>query len=141
MQVKEYLLQAKYLDERITAKTQQLLALNDLATKCTSTISDMPRQSSIRGSRTEETITKILDLEKDLQQDIENLVSLKLEITKVIHSVDNIEYQVLLEKRYLCFETWEKIAVDMSYSMQHLHRIHSRALKEICMPKERGKKP
>lgn len=42
MNAKEYLLQARYLDERITSKTQQIASLNDLATKCTSTISDMP---------------------------------------------------------------------------------------------------
>lgn len=38
MNAKEYLLQARYLDERITSKTQQIASLNDLATKCTSTI-------------------------------------------------------------------------------------------------------
>ena len=35
MTAKEYLLQAHYLDERITSKTQQIAALNELATKCT----------------------------------------------------------------------------------------------------------
>ena len=43
MNAKEYLLQARYLDERITSKTQQIASLNDLATRCTTTFSDMPR--------------------------------------------------------------------------------------------------
>ena len=43
MTAKEYLLQAHYLDERITSKTQQIASLNELATRCTSTISDMPK--------------------------------------------------------------------------------------------------
>ena len=134
MNAKEYLLQARYLDERITSKTQQIASLNDLATKCTSTISDMPRNPNHGGSRMEDAILKIIDLEDGLKKDIEKLVDLKKEIMGVIHAVPNVEYQMLLEKRYLCFITWEQIAVDLNYSIQHIHRMHIAALKEIIVP-------
>ncbi|HBE8721270.1 DUF1492 domain-containing protein [Clostridioides difficile] len=134
MNAKEYLLQARFLDERITSKTQQIASLNDLATRCTSTFSDMPRNPNRGGSRLEECILKIIDLEDSLKKDIEKLVDLKSEIMSVIKAVPNVEYQTLLEKRYLCFLNWEQIAVDMNYSMQHLHRMHSSALKEIVVP-------
>ena len=98
MNAKEYLLQARYLDERITSKTQQIASLNDLATKCTSTISDMPRNPNHGGSRMEDAILKIIDLEDGLKKDIEKLVDLKKEIMGVIHAVPNVEYQMLLEK-------------------------------------------
>ena len=117
MNAKEYLLQARYLDERITSKTQQIASLNDLATKCTSTISDMPRNPNHGGSRMEEAILKIIELEDCLKKDIEKLVDLKKEIMGVIHAIPNVEYQMLLEKRYLCFITWEQIAVDLNYSI------------------------
>lgn len=136
MNAKDYLLQARYLDERITSKTQQIASLNDLATKCTSTFSDMPRNPNHGGSRLEDCIIKIIDLEDNLKKDIEKLVDLKREIMGVIKAVPNVEYQTLLEKRYLCFITWEQIAVDMNYSMQHIHRMHSSALKEIVVPKQ-----
>ena len=136
MNAKDYLLQARYLDERITSKTQQIASLNDLATRCTSTFSDMPRNPNHGGSRLEDCIIKIIDLEDSLKKDIEKLVDLKREIMGVIKTVPNVEYQTLLEKRYLCFITWEQIAVDMNYSMQHIHRMHSSALKEIVVPKQ-----
>ena len=136
MNAKDYLLQARYLDERITSKTQQIASLNDLATRCTSTFSDMPQNPNHGGSRLEDCIIKIIDLEDSLKKDIEKLVDLKREIMGVIKAVPNVEYQTLLEKRYLCFITWEQIAVDMNYSMQHIHRMHSRALKEIVVPKQ-----
>lgn len=136
MNTKDYLLQARYLDERITSKTQQIASLNDLATRCTSTFSDMPRNPNHGGSRLEDCIIKIIDLEDSLKKDIEKLVDLKREIMGVIKAVPNVEYQTLLEKRYLCFITWEQIAVDMNYSMQHIHRMHSSALKEIVVPKQ-----
>ncbi len=136
MNAKDYLLQARHLDERITSKTQQIASLNDLATRCTSTFSDMPRNPNHGGSRLEDCIIKIIDLEDRLKKDIEKLVDLKREIMGVIKSVPNVEYQTLLEKRYLCFITWEQIEVDMNYSMQHIHRMHSSALKEIVVPKQ-----
>lgn len=134
MNAKEYLLQARYLDEQITSKTQQIASLNDLATRCTTTFSDMPRNPNRGQSRLEDCIIKILDLEDELKSDISELVNLKKEIMEVIKAVPNVEYQTLLEKRYLCFITWEQIAVDMNYSMQHVHRMHSAALKDIVVP-------
>ena len=134
MTAKDYLLQARFLDDRINSKTQQIASLNELATKCTTTFSDMPRNPNRGHSRVEDCVIKIIDLEDSLKKDIEKLVDLKKEIMGVIKAVPNVEYQTLLEKRYLCFITWEQIAVDMNYSMQHIHRMHSAALKEIVMP-------
>lgn len=136
MNSKEYLLQARYLDERITSKTQQIASLNDLATRCTTTFSDMPRNPNRGGSKIEDCVIKIIELEESIKKDIEKLVDLKSEIMAVIKGVPNVEYQTLLEKRYLCFITWEQIAVDMNYSMQHVHRMHSAALKVIVVPEK-----
>lgn len=134
MTAKDYLLQARFLDDRINSKTQQIASLNELAAKCTTTFSDMPRNPNRGHSRVEECVIKIIDLEDSIKKDIEKLVDLKKEIMGVIKAVPNVEYQTLLEKRYLCFITWEQIAVDMNYSMQHIHRMHSAALKEIVVP-------
>ena len=134
MTAKDYLLQARFLDDRINSKTQQIASLNELAAKCTTTFSDMPRNPNRGHSRVEDCVIKIIDLEDSIKKDIEKLVDLKKEIMGVIKAVPNVEYQTLLEKRYLCFITWEQIAVDMNYSMQHIHRMHSAALKEIIVP-------
>lgn len=42
MKIKEYLGQAYRIDNRINSKLEQISSLHDLATKATSTISDMP---------------------------------------------------------------------------------------------------
>ena len=134
MTEKEYLLQARYLDERIHSKIQQIESLNDLATSCSAVISDMPRNPNHGGSKMADAVIKIVSLQEEINQDINALVELKHQIMGVIKAVPNVEYQTLLEKRYLCFITWEQIAVDMNYSMQHIHRMHSAALKEITVP-------
>ena len=131
---KEYLLQARYLDERIHSKIQQIESLNDLATSCSAVISDMPRNPNQGGSKMADAVIKIVTLQEEINQDINALVELKHQIMGVIKAVPNVEYQTLLEKRYLCFSTWEQIAVDMKYSMHHIHRMHTAALKEITVP-------
>ena len=136
MTAKEYLSQARFLDNRINSKIQQVSSLNELATKCTATISDMPHSPNSGGSTMADAVCKIIDLQEEINKDIDRLVDLKREIMGVIKAVPNVEYQTILEKRYLCFISWEQIAVDMNYSMQHIHRMHSSALKEIFVPKQ-----
>lgn len=128
MTAKEYLSQAYRLDQRIDAKIAQVASLNELATKCTATLTGMPRNPNHGGSTMADAVGKIIDLQAEINHDIDRLVDLKRDIVEVIKAVDNSEYQVLLEKRYLCFHTWEQIAVDMHYSGKWIQKLHDRAL-------------
>ena len=117
MTAKEYLSQARYLDMRINSKLDQIESLHALATRCTSAISGMPHSPNHGGSPMADAICKIIDLESEINADIDRLVDLKREIVGVIKSVNNIEYQTLLEKRYLCFMHWEQImAIAKSFA-------------------------
>ena len=137
MNAKEYLGQAYRLDQRINSKLEQLSSLNELATKCTSSITGMPRNPSAATDRMADTIAKIVDLEAEIDRDIDRLVDLKRDMVRVIKAVDNLEYQTLLELRYLCFKTWEQIAIYMNYSIQHVYRLREKAYEEIRVPSER----
>nr|WP_294666558.1 DUF1492 domain-containing protein [uncultured Ruminococcus sp.] len=134
MTAKEYLSQAYRLDKRIDSKIEQLKSLNLLATKCTSTLSDMPKSQSISNSRLEDTVVKIVDLQEEINMDIDSLVDLKRDIVRTIKSVQNPEYQIILELRYLCFKTWEEIAVQMNCSIDNVFKIRKNALKSVVIP-------
>ena len=131
MTTKEYLSQAHRLDQRIDAKIAQVASLNDLATKCTATLTGMPRNPNGGGSTMADAVCKIIDLQEEINRDIDHLVDLKREIVAVIKAVEDTEYQILLEKRYLCFHTWEQIAVDMHYSGKWVQKMHDRALEVV----------
>ena len=132
MKIKEFLDQAYHIDHRINSKLEQICSLHELSTKATSTISDMPGSATRNIHRMEDIIVKIMNLEEEVNKDIDALVDLKMDITHLIKLVDNHEYQIILEQRYLCFKTWEQISVDMGYSIQHTFRLHNKALKEIA---------
>lgn len=110
MTVKEYLGQAYRIDQRINSKLEQVGSRN---------------VQSMEGI-----IVKIIDLENEINTDIDALVDLKREIVGIIKSIDNPEYQTLLELRYLCFFPWEKVAVEMDYDLRYLHKLHRKALEQ-----------
>lgn len=134
MTAKEYLSQAYRIDRRIDAKIEQVASLRNLVTKATSTLSDSAPSGSRNIHRMEDVIVKIIDFENDINAEIDSLVDLKREITSVIKAVPNLEYQTLLELRYLCFKSWEDIADEMNYSIQHIYRIREKAFKEVVVP-------
>ena len=134
MTAKEYLSQALLLDHRIDSKIEQIASLHALATKCTSAITGMPHNPSPSQSTMADAICKIVDLQELLKKDLSALVDLKREIMGVINGIENDEYKTVLEKRYLCFLSWEQIAVDMGYEMSWLYRLHQRALEKVVVP-------
>ena len=141
MTAKEYLGQAYRIDQRINSKMEQIASLNLLAQKATTVFSDMPGNTTRNIHRMEDVIIKIVDMESEINADIFCLVvffflfvDLKKEIAGVIRSVSNLEYQTLLELRYLCFKTWEQIAVQMGYGIDNIYKMHHKALREVTVP-------
>jgi len=134
MTAKEYLRQAYRLDQRINSKLEQVTSLNALSAKCTSTLTGMPRNPNHGTSTMADVVAKIVALQAEINRDMERLVDLKGEMVKLIKAVENTEYQTLLELRYLCFKTWEQIAVDMGYRVRNVHIIHKEALEKIIVP-------
>ena len=135
MKAKEYLSQAYRIDQRINNKLDQVASLNDLAEKATTTLTGMPKNPNRAVSSMENIVVKIVDLQSEIDRDIDRLIVLKQEYISVIKAVTSTEHQTLLELRYLCFKTWEQIAIDMGYTMRHVYRIHDDALDLIKIPK------
>ena len=133
MTAREYLSQAYRLDQRINSKLTQLALLRGNAMNLTANLKEIRIQTSHDNARMENTILKIIDQERELDEEIDRLVDLKAEIKKVIDEVENIEYRLILELRYLCFRSWEEIAVEMDYSIDNVFRIHRKALEMVVI--------
>lgn len=136
MTAKEYLNQAYRLDQRIRSKQEQISALNDLATSCSASMTGMPRNPNKGGSRMADAVCKIVDLQDSIAADMQELVELKAEIIATIKAVDCIEYQLILEKRYISGKSWPEIAVDLGYKMRHLYKLHDEALAAVKIPEK-----
>lgn len=129
LNAKQYLRQLRRLNNIVQSKLDQVETLKSLAQKITYVPKNIKVQESIPEDKMTEIISKIVDLQKELETDINNLLDLKLKITHQINSLDNDDYKLLLMLRYLNFKTWEEIAVEMGYTYQWIHVLHGRALK------------
>ena len=136
MTAKEYLNQAYRLDQRIRSKQEQISTLNDLATSCSTSMTGMPRNPNKGGSRMADAVCKIVDLQDSIAAAMQELVELKAEIIATIKAVDCIEYQLILEKRYISGKSWPEIAVDLGYKMRHLYKLHDEALAAVKIPEQ-----
>ena len=136
MTAKEYLSQAYRLDQRIASKIEMVESLNELAMRCTTTITGMPRNPSKSTSPMADTVLKIIDLQDEINRDLESLVDLKREISLVIREVEYNEYRTILKKRYISNKSWPEIAVELGYNLRHLYRLHDAALNKVRIPED-----
>lgn len=131
MAAKEFLNQAYLLDQRIKSKCEQIQPLNELVTKCTATLTGMPRNPNHGGSTMADAVCKIIDLQNEIAADMDRLVQIKRDIVDVIGKVDDVKCRILLEKRYLCGETWEEMTVSLYHNRRWVFQLHDKALDEV----------
>ena len=134
MEVKNFLMKAYYMDQRIDSKLEQMASLNELARKATSAVRDMPGSQNRNIHKTEDIIVKILELQEEIQSDISELLDLKQSIRRCGRQLEEPEEQVILEERYLKMMKWEQIAVILNMSTRKVFRIHDEMLKKITIP-------
>ena len=129
MRAKEYLSQVRFLDERITCKLADAARLQDMATRITPIL----REDGASGcggapDRLADAVAKIVDLKAEINRDIDRLVDKKREIAAKLEKVSDRRYYTVLSRRYLLFETFEKISCEMNYSWRRVHDLHGQAL-------------
>ena len=127
MSAKEYLKQLIVIDKLIDSKQKQVDRLRDLCSSQSPNYSGMPSGGGNR-DRLGNLISNIVDLEREINDDIDLLVNLKREVMSKIDLLDDNRHKLILNKRYLENETFEKIAVDMDLSWKWTHKLHKEAL-------------
>ena len=136
MNAKEYLGQAYRLDQHINDRLMQLSQLRALTQRITTACDGEVVSRTRNVHALEDSVIRLMEAEESINEEIDRFVDIKMDISKTIARVRNENYRLILEKRYLCFMPWEKIAVDMGYSIQHIYRLHDWALREFPVPQE-----
>lgn len=131
MTTKEFLQQYLNAEAAINAKLEEISRLRALATKTTQTLIPDKVQTG-NHNRMESILVKIADIERETDKDIDKLHETKKTVQRAILSVKGDRLQTLLQYRYICGYTFEKIAVEMNYSWIHVVKnLHPKALKSI----------
>ena len=128
MKAKEYLKKMEKIDSLIMSKLQQKDDLRNM--RITASYSDMPKGGSCPGDKVGDIVGKIAELDDEIDNKIEDLVSLKLEATRLINQLDARE-NLLLDMRYIQGKEWPEIADEFCYDERNIHRLHSNALGKL----------
>ncbi|MCQ4922212.1 DUF1492 domain-containing protein [Tissierella carlieri] len=134
MNAKEYLSQALAINKRIDSKLEQVSSLRSLAMRVTTSFGEERVCSTKKQSPLEEAMVKLIDLEHEINDDIDKLLDIKKQIAEDISSLENENYRMILELRYVALMKWEDIAETMDYDLRWVYRMHGKALKEFDKP-------
>ena len=127
---KEYLSQIKTLDSKIRRKQQEARELRDAALSLGSTQPDPDRvrSASPDPDPMASQVGRYVDIQKEVQAMIIELMELKHLIIGQIMELDESDYMDVLWKRYVDLKTFSRIADEMGYDISTIFRIHGRAL-------------
>ena len=124
----EYLDQAYRLDQHINSKLQQVENLRSLTERVTAVYGGEVVSRTRNPWSLQDAIGRVMEAEEELNREIDKLVDLKIEIANVISEVHNETYRLILEKRYLGFLSWNRIASDLNISRRWVLVQHERAV-------------
>lgn len=126
---KEYLLGFQKISRQLERLENELAEIR-LNKYCPSCISDgMPHASGC--SDLSSYMAKVDELEKKILKKKYHRLQKQQEIRNRIERMEDENEKDVLTYRYLRGMKWEDIAVKMGYTWQHIHRIHSSALKNF----------
>lgn len=130
MKAKEYLMQVVRADRMIDNKLHEIEELRRMAISVTSVLKDDVVSGGGTGDKVGTMVSKIIDMEYELDREIDKLVDLKREVMSVIDQLEPTKCEILY-KRYLQKKTWEKIAVETGFSYVWVCKLHGRALQDV----------
>lgn len=129
---KEYLWRYKTSDNEIDDLLREKERIMSKLTRMTPSISGMPGNCG-GADRVTDGISKLIDLEKEIDKKVDKLVDLRREIVSYIDAVDSSAQRRLLQLRYIHGMTWERVAVEMGYERMQVWRLHGKALAALNM--------
>lgn len=134
MNAKQFLKQAYKLNELIESDKDELENLRSLSTSISGDMTQERVQTSASNDKIVNIIARIVDLENEIHDEIEQLIALKKQIRDVINKLENVNEKLVLKYRYLMFFQWEEICDKIHYSPRQIHRFHDSALENIEVP-------
>ncbi len=135
MTPKEYLNQARHLDALINCRLREIDYWRDLSTSVAgSSFEEHHNPNRPADAPFVRCLEKIDAIQRDVEEKVTHLVSLREDINTRIDMLASHEEQMVLRYRYLDNCTWEEIAAMVNVSLRTVHRIHGSALQNFPLP-------
>lgn len=131
METKEYLQQIGRYDRLINNKLVELAQYRSMACSVSAVKNDEKVQSSPSYDTMDKIVSKIEQMENEIDILVDRYIDNKRIIISQIDSMsDEMTYQILFS-RYVEQKTFEKMAIEMNYCYKQIIRRHGKALQEF----------
>lgn len=131
METKEYLQQIGRYDRLINNKLVELAQYRSMACSVSAIKNDERVQSSPSYDTMDKIVSKIEQMENEIDMLVDRYIDNKRIIISQIDSMsDEMTYQILFS-RYVEQKTFEKMAIEMNYCYKQIIRRHGKALQEF----------
>ena len=131
METKEYLQQIGRYDRLINNKLVELAQYRSMACSVSAVKNDERVQSSASYDTMDKIVSKIEQMENEIDMLVDRYIDSKRIIISQIDSMsDEMTYQILFS-RYVEQKTFEKMAIEMNYCYKQIIRRHGKALQEF----------
>lgn len=128
MTAEEYLKQIKAMKLKVSEKEEQAQSIRETIETVRAVSYAGAKVKTTPKEHISDSVSRLERAERELTTSATELVEKKTEIMQRIHRIDRPEYVELLYLRYVEAMRWETIAEKMSYSVQHIFKLHRRAL-------------
>ena len=130
MTAKEYLLQVKKLDMMISNKLQEVEHWKCIATSTNASGSGERVQASGNPQKMAYAVARYMDIERDINAAIDELVDRRQEIIQTIEQLPVTEYDIL-HKVYIQGQDFNVVADEYGKSYSWTTTVHGRALRNL----------
>ena len=131
MTTDKYLSQINRIDHAIVNKMEEIKRLSDMATSISIFLKEVDVQSSGNPDKMGNAVSKIVDLQNEIQTLVDELVDKRRIIISQIDSMDNTDVYIVLSSHYVNGKDWNLISVEMKHSYRNIMKLRKRALQEF----------
>lgn len=131
MTTKEYLNQINKINLMIEAKLEDIACLRNIACRITVPTENERVKSSIDIDKMSNAVTKIIELEKETEVLVDELIKKRKMIIKQIDDMDNSDYYSFLTYKYVQLLQTKEIAGKMGIAKSAMFKIQNEALREF----------
>lgn len=137
-ELKRKLKSAWYIHSKYLAEIERLAEKRSIAAKVTPAYSLAPCGGS-DGKAMENAIVRIVEQKQKISAVLTKLTQQEAEVEALIELLPDSPTKLVMRRRYLNYQKWERIAEAMSYSYQHVHKLHGQGLM-MLLNRVNGKK-
>ena len=130
-ELKEKLKGAMYAQRTLEGDFDKLQELRSIAQKVTPAYSQSPGGGSGNAQKLENSIAKIVEQEKIIAECCNELCAQLAEVRDLVALLQMGPMRLVMQRRYLNYQKWERIAAELNYTWQDVHKLHAKGLNSI----------